>query len=155
MDMLIRLYALDGTAARPQPGTFSVRKPLCLEQDPVIAWVADRFGSGWASEARAAFGNRPATLFVAIRGEPTELVGFCCYDAVARGFVGPIGVADDVRGGGVGAALLQACLHDMRSMGYGYAVAGAVGAAGFFASVAGGTVIDGSETGIYAGRVKG
>ena len=54
---------------------------------------------------------------------------------------------------GVGAALLRACLHDMRSFGYGYAIAGGVGAPGFFERVAGAVGIAGSSPGLYAGRL--
>lgn len=60
---------------------------------------------------------------------------------------GPIGVAEHVRGNGVGAALLLACLHDMRTTGYAYAVVGAVGAPEFFCRIAGATEIEGSTAG--------
>jgi GNAT superfamily N-acetyltransferase len=152
MDMVIRLY---GPLLTGQPTTAAasdVRKPLAPEHDLVIAWIARHFTPGWASEARVALGNRPVSLFIAARAE--ALLGFCCYDATARGFVGPIGVAEQARGGGVGAALLMACLHDMRTMGYAYAVAGAVGAPEFFRRVAGATEIEGSTPGIYRGILK-
>ncbi|MFT3717360.1 GNAT family N-acetyltransferase [Pseudorhodoferax sp.] len=152
MDMLIALSALP---ARPAaPAGFRLRKPIGPEHDLVAAWVARCFSPAWASEARAALANRPASLFVATCGEPAELRGFCGYDATARGFVGPIGVQGDARGQGLGAALLLACLHDMRATGYGYAVAGAVGAPGFFRRVAGAIDIPGSTPGLYAGLLR-
>jgi predicted N-acetyltransferase YhbS len=82
------------------------------------------------------------------------VLGFCAYDANTRGFVGPIGVLALARGAGIGAALLHACLGDMRAMGYGYAVAGAVGAPEFFRRVAGATEIEDSTPGIYRGMLK-
>jgi ribosomal protein S18 acetylase RimI-like enzyme len=152
MDMLIRLYEPLLTS-QPLAATASdVRKPLAPEHDLVIVWVARHFTPGWASEARVALGHRPVSLFIATRSE--TLLGFCCYDTSARGFVGPIGVAEQGRGSGVGAALLRACLHDMRAMGYAYAVAGAVGAPEFFRHVAGATEIEGSTPGIYRGMLK-
>ena len=87
--------------------------------------------------------NRPTTLYMAVRDG--HLDGFACYDATARGMVGPIGVRSSVRKGGVGASLLRAALEDMHAAGYAYAVAGDVGAEGFFSSVAGAMALLGME----------
>lgn len=151
MDMLIALHA---APAVPALLALAVRKPLAPEHDLLTAWIAHHFSPAWASEARAALANRPLTLFIATRGNPAELLGFCAYDATARGFVGPIGVRDTARRSGIGAALLLACLHDMRAMGYGYAIAGAVGAPEFFRQVAGAMEIPNSTPGIYAGMLR-
>ena len=140
--MLIRLYALPPT--RPPSAGFALRKPLGAEHALIADWVARHFSPAWCSEAQAACGNRPVSLFVATRADPAELLGFCCYDATARGLVGPIGVAPAARRTGVGAALLRACLDDMRAAGYAYAVAGAVGAPDFFRRAAGAIEIPGS-----------
>lgn len=149
MDMLIRLYMLPSTKIARQ---VEIRKPIGPEHSAVSSWVESYFQSGWASEATVALANRPITLFIAQRD--TELLGFCCYDATARGFVGPIGVAHAARGQGVGAALLLTCLHDMRAAGYGYAVAGHVGAPDFFRHVAGAIDIPDSTPGLYAHLLK-
>jgi ribosomal protein S18 acetylase RimI-like enzyme len=144
MDMLIPLYCVTGTA---RPGV-TVRKPIGPEHGYIARWVEARFGPGWSSEAQAALANRPVTLFIAQRD--ADILGFCCYDATARGFVGPIGVCDVARGQGVGAALLLACLHDMRAAGYGYAVVGDAGAPDFFRRIAGAIDIPDSTPGLYA-----
>jgi GNAT superfamily N-acetyltransferase len=146
MDMLMNLYSL-----RPPSGS-GIRKPLALEGPFITQWVSDNFSPSWSSEAAAALSNRPTTLFIAQQGN--DLQGFCCYDATARGFVGPIGVLDSARGKGIGAALLLACLHDMRTMGYGYAIAGWVGEPEFFRKVAGAVEIPDSTPGIYANLLK-
>ncbi|MGC3987179.1 MAG: GNAT family N-acetyltransferase [Pseudorhodoferax sp.] len=151
MDMLIALASLPVAPALPG---LAIRKPIGPEHELVAAWIARHFTPAWASEARAALANRPVTLLVATRGDPAELLGFCACDATARGFVGPIGVLDTARRTGIGAALLLACLHDMRAMGYGYAVAGAVGAPDFFRRVAGAIDIPGSTPGMYAGMLR-
>jgi GNAT superfamily N-acetyltransferase len=154
MDMLINLYPPQDRGWAPPhhlPG-IEVRQPIAPEQDRLVAWVAGQFGPGWASEARAAMAQRPTGLFMAVREQ--AVLGFCCCDTTARGFIGPIGVAAEARGGGLGAALLHAGLHHMRTLGYGYAVAGAVGAPGFFRRVAGAVEIEGSTPGIYRGLLK-
>jgi GNAT superfamily N-acetyltransferase len=152
MDMLIKLYA-GAMGARPLHSVAIVcRKPIAPEHDLIVDWVANQFSRGWASETRVALANRPVTLFIAIRSSAP--IGFCCYDTTARGFVGPIGVAESERRSGVGAALLLACLDDMRTLGYAYAVAGAVGAPDFFRRVAGATEIEASTPGIYRGMLK-
>jgi GNAT superfamily N-acetyltransferase len=151
-DMLIRIYALpEATRPRAPPG-WVVRKPTGPEHDLVVDWVRAEFGDGWASEARVALQNRPISLCLAVRDGCLE--GFACYDATARGMVGPIGVRSDARRSGIGAALLHAILEDMRTAGYAYAVAGDVGAEDFFRAVAGATAIEGSSPGLYAGRLQ-
>jgi GNAT superfamily N-acetyltransferase len=150
MDMLIRLYAT--SAPRHLTAAPVLRKPLGPEYLQVMRWVSEHFTSGWSSEAQAALTNRPTTLFIAHQGP--DLQGFCCYDATARGFVGPIGVLESARGKGIGAALLLACLHDMRTMGYGYAIAGWVGEPEFFRKVAGAIEIPDSTPGIYAHMLR-
>ena len=152
MDMLIKLYDLPAAEAGGEAADMLCRKPLAPEHSLIIEWIASEFSQGWASETQVALSNRPISAFVALRGG--RLAGFCCYDASARGFVGPIGVAPEARGEGIGAALLRACLHDMRAAGYAYAVAGAVGAPEFFRRVAGATEIEGSAPGIYRGMLK-
>lgn len=157
MDMLIKLYAprLDEPVAHSfvvAAVTVVLRKPIGPEHLAVSRWVAERFGAGWASEVQVALANRPVSVWTATR--QTELLGFVCFDATARGYLGPIGVADGARGQGVGAALLRACLRDMRSAGYGYAIAGSVGAPEFFRRVADATDISDSTPGLYAGQLK-
>jgi GNAT superfamily N-acetyltransferase len=156
-DMLIKLYAVpdasaDGSQETERASSAVIRKPIGPEHLVVADWVLRQFGGGWASEARVALGNRPVTLWLATT--PTEVLGFCCYDATARGYVGPIGIAPAARGRGVGAALLRACLHDMRAAGYGYAIAGAVGAPEFFERIAGAVQISDSTPGLYRDQLR-
>lgn len=152
MDMLISLAARSSTEAKGSKVVY-IRRPLAPEHDLVTAWVARHFTPGWASETRTALSHQPCGVFIAV--ESDTIVGFCCIDAIARGFVGPIGVAPGVRQQGVGAALLRAALADMKAQGYAYAVAGAVGAPEFFRRVAGAVEIPGSSPGLYAGLLKG
>ena len=149
MDMLIKLYPPEALQVA-EVASVVVRKPIGPEHAAITHWVAGRF-PGWASEVQIALSSRPVTLWIAARN--TSLLGFACFDATARGFFGPIGVDDAARNQGIGAALLRACLLDMRSFGYGYAIAGGVGAPGFFERVAGAVEIADSSPGLYAGRL--
>ncbi len=151
--MLIALYALPAVrGAYEVDEGVTVRAPLAPEHDLVVAWVRQHFTPGWASEVRAVITRRPCGVVIAVDGQ--HVLGFCCHDAFAPGFVGPIGVADDARGRGVGAALLRESLERMRLEGYVYAIAGAVGAPAFFARVAGATPIAGSWPGAYRGLLR-
>ena len=82
------------------------------------------------------------------------LVGFACWDATARGYFGPEGVAEAWRGKGIGAALLLQCLHAMRAHGYGYAVIGGVGPKAFYEKIVPVMEIPGSSPGIYQGMLR-
>jgi GNAT superfamily N-acetyltransferase len=155
-DLLVPLYARwgegNGPPPEPAPG-LTVRRALAYERQPLLEWVTAAFGAGWAGEVAVALGARPATCFVALRGE--ALAGFCCYDTTYRGFCGPLGVGETDRGRGIGRALLGAALHSMWHAGYAYAVIGASGATGFYEKVAGARVIPGSSPGPYPPRLRG
>jgi GNAT superfamily N-acetyltransferase len=53
------------------------------------------------------------------------------------------------RGGGVGKALLVACLHSLREMGYVYGIIGHAGPIEFYQKTVGAIVIPYSDPGIY------
>jgi GNAT superfamily N-acetyltransferase len=124
---------------------------MAYEKHAVTDWVRQHFGPGWASECEMAFGGHPVTCHIATRGG--ELLGFACYDCTCRGFFGPIGVREDARGGGVGRALLLACLDAMSRAGYGYAVVGGASSADFYARSVGAWEIPGSSPGVYVDRL--
>lgn len=152
MDMLVKLFDLPPAPTTPLASDIVVRKPLAPEHELVAAWITEHFAKGWSSEARASLVNRPISIFISIHAG--QITGFCCYDAIARGFVGPIGVLPEARRSKVGARLLRACLDDMRSVGYAYAIVGMVGEPEFFARVAGATAIEGSGLSIYRGMLR-
>ena len=72
-----------------------------------------------------------------------------CVDATMRGFLGPMGLTETARGQGIGRGLLLTALHEMRHMGYAYAILGGVGPADFYRKVAGAIDIPDSSPGIY------
>jgi ribosomal protein S18 acetylase RimI-like enzyme len=117
-----------------------------------MAWVREHFGPAWASECDVAFANRPISCHIATQGG--EILGFACYDSTCRGFFGPIGVDESMRGLGVGRTLLLSCLHAMAAAGYAYAVVGGVESPEFYARTVGAIEIPGSAPGIYRDRLK-
>jgi predicted N-acetyltransferase YhbS len=155
MDYLVNLSLLSGSFeqdSRIRAAGVDIRRALAPELELTTAWIRERFGKGWASEATVAFTRQPPSIFLATRDD--KLVGFACYDAVARGFFGPTGVDELARGGGIGRALLIATLTDMRVMGYGYAIIGMVGPSEFYERSVGAVPIPDSEPGVYRGLLK-
>ncbi|MBA8880128.1 GNAT family N-acetyltransferase [Phyllobacterium myrsinacearum] len=155
MDLLVRLYALEPKLEldrRLADAGIVVRRVLAPEFALVVDWIKQEFGPGWASETTAAFARQPPSCFIAAKdGKP---VGFACYDAIARGYFGPTGVSEVARGAGIGHGLLLACLLDMRTQGYGYAVIGDVGPVDFYVRAVGATPITDSTPGIVAGLLR-
>lgn len=152
MDMLVKLYDLpDSRSLREKLARDGVdlRRALAPEKHKVIAWVKDNFSEYWASEAEVAFSREPVSCFIAVRDG--RITGFACHDVTCRNFFGPTGVEAKARKGGVGTALLLACLEDMKHAGYGYAIIGGVGPADYYAKAVGAIAIEGSEVGIYRG----
>jgi ribosomal protein S18 acetylase RimI-like enzyme len=155
MDYLVNLSLIHPDPAlteRMEKAGVTIRRALAPELELAANWVRQRFSPLWSSETAVAFSRQPPSCFLATRDQ--KLVGFACYDAIARGFFGPTGVDEAARGGGIGRALLLATLRDMRTLGYGYAIIGDVGPAEFYERAVGATPIPGSEPGIFAGLLK-
>ena len=156
MDMLVRLYELPDSRPlleRLLQSGIQIRRALAPEKHKVTGWVRENFTEGWASEAEVAFSRQPISCFIAIQGG--AITGFACHDATCRNFFGPTGVELNARKNGIGAALLLACLEDMRQAGFGYAIIGGVGPAAYYSKVVGAVPIEGSEPGIYRGLLGG
>lgn len=116
-DMIVNLTRLPSPPTLPEG--VSVRRALVVDHGRIIAFVREQFGEGWVGETEVTLDACPTRCMIAVRAG--EIVGFACYDAVAKDYFGPIGVKAEMRGTGVGAALLLATLAQMRADGYGYA----------------------------------
>jgi len=152
MDMLVKLYDLPDSKNlrdRIAQAGVSLRRALAPEKHKVIAWVKENFSDYWASETDVAFSREPVSCFIAVKDR--NIIGFACHDVTCRNFFGPTGVDPKVQKGGVGTALLLACLEDMKHAGYGYAIIGGVGPADYYAKAVGAVAIEGSDVGIYRG----
>ena len=154
MDYLVNLSHLrpdPALDARMVQAGVTIRRPLAPEARLVTGWVAEKFGNGWSSEVAVALTRQPPTCFIATRER--RLVGFACHESIARGFFGPTGVDEDARGLGIGHALLLACLFDLKTMGYGYAIIGDVGPSAFYEKTVNAMPIPNSAPGVYAGML--
>lgn len=155
MDYLVNLSLLAADPeldARVRDAGVTIRRALAPELELVTGWVRQKFSAGWSSETTVAFARQPVSCFLATWEE--KLVGFACHESIARGFFGPTGVDEAVRGQGIGHALLLASLLDLKTMGYAYAIIGDVGPSEFYERTVGATQIPNSEPGIYAGLLK-
>jgi len=149
-DMLVRLYDLPDPTPhyrRAEQAGVAVRRAEPWERSTLRAFIEQHLPPLWADETEAAFSHRPVSAFVAAQGR--EIVGFAAYECTRRDYFGPTGVREDLRGKGIGSALLFRCLESLRELGYAYAVIGGVGPADYYAKVCGAFVIPGSERGIY------
>lgn len=119
-DMIANLTTLP--AMQEIPCGIKVRRALANDKKRILAYIAERFSEGWVLETEYALSQSPISCFIATEG--TQLVGFACYDTSAKGFFGPIGVSEEMRGKRIGQALLLRTLEAMRETGYGYAIIG-------------------------------
>ena len=157
-DMLVKLYTLPPLeaeiAALDEQG-ITIRRAIAPEKQVILNWVEKEFNSRWMSECDVSFKNAPPSCWIAVENQ--QIIGFACYECTCKNFFGPIGVGEAARGRKVGKALLLACLHDMRSQGYGYAIIGGAGegVADFYRKTVGAMVIEDSSPGIYRGMLRG
>jgi hypothetical protein len=150
-DMLVRLYALPDLAPaleRVGAAGVTVRSARTPEKPAVLAWMDAHFPM-WTREVEVTLGRLPITCVLAVRGQ--DLLGFACWDTVARNFFGPTAVLESERRKGIGLALLLAALHAQKAQGYAYAIIGGVGPAEYYAKTVGAVMIEESQPGIYDG----
>lgn len=153
-DLLVNLHSQKFAAlvARPPIEGVTIRSALAPEMALIVDWVREHFSDNWASEVTVAFSRRPVACHVAV--SEGQLLGFACYDIVARGFFGPTGVHPDARARGVGVALLAGALSALKADGYAYAVIGDAGPVDFYAGAVGAMPIPAEDNGVYAGMLR-
>jgi ribosomal protein S18 acetylase RimI-like enzyme len=150
-DLLVKLYDLK-PPKRPSPAGVTIRRAFAAEKRLLADWVAKRFGERWASECEISFARQPIACFVA--ASDFEVLGFAAYDATARGFFGPTGVAEEARHKGIGRALLVAGLEDMARHGYAYGIIGSTTSFEFYRNEVGAIEIPDSTPGFYQEMLK-
>lgn len=150
-DMLVKLYGRDFPSQQSALESRGIRivRALALDKRSVCEFVQRSFDNpGWVSECEAALLRQPSSCYIAVIGG--EVVGFACYDATARGMLGPLGVSERYRGQGIAAELILQCLAAMRADGYAYAVIGWVSSEAFYTRVCGAITIPESAPGVYS-----
>ncbi|GAB4322426.1 MAG: hypothetical protein Kow0069_27150 [Promethearchaeota archaeon] len=115
--------ALPVQVAPPTVSTeFRIRRAKPAEKDALAGFVRENFAtSTWDDEAAIAFENDPPTAFVALEGDREgtgKIAGFAVHSAFFPGSFGPTGVRKDLRGRGLGTALVRACADDLAAAGF-------------------------------------
>lgn len=152
-DMLVSLASLpslEDALARATARGATIRRALAPEKPRVLDWVRAHWPA-WEGEVDVAFARLPVACLVATRDG--ALLGFACHDAIAPDYFGPTAVLESARGQGLGRALAIAAMHALKAQGYGYAIVGGVGPAGFYEKTFGAIAMPGSTPGIYAGML--
>lgn len=154
-DMLVKLYEVEEDTVlleKLKQDGIEIRNTIAPEKHIVAEWVRKKFGEGWASEVEAAFSNHPVScVIVALNG---KVAGFACYEATYKDYFGPTGVDPELRGKGIGKALLLRSLIKLKELGYGYAIIGSAGPVNFYEKNCGAIVIENSVPGIYKGMLS-
>jgi predicted N-acetyltransferase YhbS len=154
MDCLVNLYSrrMAALGKRVEDVEAAIRIALPPELHIIQRWVRENFSEYWVSEVTVAMSHQPPGCLIAVADG--NLVGFACYDATARGFFGPTGVAESQRGKGIGLALLFHTLQAMKAQGYAYAIIGAVGPHEFYANAVGAVPIEADREDVYQGLLR-
>jgi predicted N-acetyltransferase YhbS len=154
MDCLVNLYSRRMTelASRVEDTPATIRVALPPELHLIQAWVREHFSQYWVSEVTVAMAHQPPGCLVAV--VDGQLVGFACFDATARGFFGPTGVAESHRGRNIGLALFYHTLAAMKAQGYAYAIIGSAGPVDFYVKAVGAVPIEADGEDIYQGLLR-
>lgn len=126
-DMIAGLYNLPEVKIAD---TIKIKQAFVGDKEAIMDFIRAHFSKGWVYEMERALLQLPSKCFIAT--ENGKIIGFACYDATAKGYFGPIGIAPDRRGENIGQALLIRTLTAMREFGYGYAIIGWVSDAEIF-----------------------
>lgn len=150
-DMLVKLYELPNEIIElrrlNEEGIF-FKKVLAPDKEKVLQYVINHFSYNLANQCEIAFSNNPISCFIAVKNK--KIIGFACYNVIAKNFFGPIGVTEKYRGIGIGKVLTLKSLNAMSEEGYGYGIIGAVNNnIEFYKKIVGAIVIEGSTPGIF------
>lgn len=151
-DMIVGLHNLPTIEIAD---TIQIKRAFVGDKETILQFVEQNFQKSWVYEAEHALMSDVPKCFIAT--DHGKVIGFACYDASAKGFFGPIGIADDRRGENIGQALLVRTLHAMREYGYGYAVIGWVSdAEKFYRKTVGAEYIKGGspENSVYSNMIS-
>ena len=152
-DMLVRLYDLpDDTELKAQllADGITIRRVMAPDIHSVYQFAKENFSEGWADACQACAAHHDCSVAV----KDHKIIGFACNEASTLDYFGPTGVLPEMRGKGVGKALLLHALHALREKGYNYAIIGWVGPAAFYQKCVGAVPLEGSIPGAYQNLLK-
>lgn len=149
---LLQLPPLEPLIIEMETNGVLIRRGQPFEITRVRSFIEREFSVAWADEVSVGFANKPVSVYIATKDQ--KIAGFAAYECTRRSFFGPAGVVENMRGRGVGKALLLACLQGLREMGYVYGIIGGAGPVEFYQKAVGAVVIPDSEPGIYTNLLK-
>jgi len=106
-------YNMDVDLGRLPPDPGVAVEPRPDDRDQVDRWMAEHWPN-WRDEVMRAFDQGSLVL----GRDQDDITGFCAYDVNTAGTLGPVASRPDLMGKGVGAPLLVAALHRLRSLGH-------------------------------------
>lgn len=149
---LLRLPSPDSVMMQMEKAGILIRRAQPFEITLVRSFVEEHFSVAWADEISVGFANKPVSIYIAVLEK--QIVGFAAYECTRKTLFGPTGVAEIVRGRGVGRALLIVSLWGLKELGYVYGFIGGAGPVEFYERAVGAIVIPGSDPGIYTNLLK-
>ena len=152
MDMLVKLYEVHDDFelyARLREKGITLKRAMAPDLTKVQDFVRENFSEGWVNECTV--GLIKNHCWIAVKEQ--KVVGFACYDTTMPDYFGPTGVLEELRGLGIGKALLLRSLMSLKEMGYAYAIIGWAGPVKFYEKAVGATVIEGSIPKSYRNMV--
>ena len=153
-DMLVKLYgekiAVDTELEKKLAAEgIVIKRGISCDRHRIREFILARFSENWADEIDSGILN--GGCYVAVKDK--AIVGVAGWDGLFKGFFGPIGVDESMRGTGIGKALLLRCLCSMREQGYRYAIIGWTGPQEFYAKCCDAVPIPDSIPGSYGDMV--
>lgn len=120
---------------------FVIRKAEVKDKIKLIEFVLKEFNQNWAKNVEKGLSYEDIPIYIALNEE--EILGFAVFDVVRdkKGLFGPMGVSRKKRINGIGYSLLHHCLHDMKCIGYEYAVISEAGPLEFYENACNAVVI--------------
>ena len=129
-----------------------IRRAQPFELTALRRFIEQHFSVGWADEVSVGLSNKPVSVHLATHNH--KIIGFAAHECTRKNFFGPAGVTPEMRGRGIGKALLIASLLALRELGYVYGIIGGAGPIEFYEKAVGATLIADSEPGIYTDLLK-
>lgn len=154
-DMLVKLYNVepcDELIKKLANDGIKIKRAMSADMTIIRDFIIKNFSIGWADETTKGIMSSPSSCYIATKDG--KVVGFAGYDCTAKGFFGPTGVDESMRGKGVGKALYIKCLISMYEMGYAYAIIGDAGPVDFYTKTSGAVVIPDCFPGEYRNLVN-